>query len=80
MTTVINLIGMSDVGKNVNPDRLLCGPESFTRRVSESFTRRESEKEEDLAGNVGENVAGWGHGPSGAPGQNFKAVTVNQRL
>ncbi len=44
----------------MNPDRLLCVPESFTRRVSESFTRRESEKEEDLAGNVGENVAGWG--------------------
>jgi hypothetical protein len=41
----------NDVDKNGSPDRILCGPESFTTK--------ESKNEKDLAGDVGESVGGW---------------------
>jgi hypothetical protein len=44
---------MNDVEKNLSPDRVFCGPESFGKE--------KMEKEMDLAGDVGESVVeGWG--------------------
>ena len=55
---------MNDVGNNLRPDRMFCGPENLEKK--------KMEKEMDLADNVCESVEGWGRWAEPSSGSELK--------